>query len=405
MEKEAIQKIRDVKNSIDLAKLEEEKAEREGNLQRVAEIRYGELNKLHKALEEANIGLNQIQKYQKMLKEEVTDEDISEIISRWTGIPLQRLIESEKQKLNLMEERLAKRVIGQEEAIESVSNAVRRSRAGLQDKNKPMGSFIFMGSTGVGKTELAKALAEFLFDDEQAIIRLDMSEYMEKHSVSRLVGAPPGYVGYDEGGQLTEAVRRRPYAVILLDEIEKAHPDVFNILLQILDDGHITDSKGRKVNFKNTLIIMTSNIGSQFLLENYPYEDTIKQSMLIDKLKDELILQLKKVMRPEFINRIDEIIMFEPLSIKQIKAIIEIQLEILVKKLTEQDWSIRITESAKEYIVKMGYDAAFGARPIKRSIQKYIVNPLSKLLLNGNVSAKKEILVDCFNNDIIVKIV
>ncbi|MCB0279940.1 MAG: AAA family ATPase, partial [Calditrichaeota bacterium] len=400
LEKEKIQTIRDLKNQIDTKKSEAEKAERDGDLQRVAEIRYRDLTQLESALNKAKNDLNDIQSDQLMLKEEVSEEDIAEIISRWTGIPLKKLVQGEKEKLLHMEELIKKRVVGQEDAIEAVSDAVRRSRAGLQDKNRPIGSFIFLGSTGVGKTELAKALAEYLFDDEQAIVRIDMSEYMEKHAVSRLVGAPPGYVGYEEGGQLTEAVRRRPYSVVLLDEIEKAHPDVFNILLQLLDDGHLTDNKGRKVNFKNTIIIMTSNIGSQRIMDDFEKFQGPERLMMMEQLKEQLIDQLRQHMRPEFINRIDDVIMFEPLDQEHIKQILEIQLNRVIKLLNEQHLNIQVDDSAKNFLIQHGTDSQFGARPLKRAIQKYLVNELSKEILKGDLDRDSEIYVSCVHDQL-----
>jgi ATP-dependent Clp protease ATP-binding subunit ClpB len=400
LEKDAIQKIRSLKNKIDELKIAEERAERDGDLQRVAEIRYNEMNKTAQELEVAKKDLAEIQVNQQMLKEEVDNEDISEIISRWTGIPLKRLIESEKEKLIHMEERIGKRVVGQEEAIEAVSDAVRRSRAGLQDDKRPIGSFVFLGSTGVGKTELAKALAEFLFDDEQAMIRIDMSEYMEKHAVSRLVGAPPGYVGYDEGGQLTEAVRRRPYSVILLDEIEKAHPDVFNILLQVLDDGQLTDNKGRTVNFKNAIIIMTSNIGSETILERLSNVDEAERLLRYEELKDNLVDLLKSHMRPEFINRIDDIVLFEPLRRSDIAQIVNLQLDELRKLLKAQEMTLSVSEAALEKISELGYSNNFGARPLKRIIQKYVVNPISKALISGEIQPEQNVELELIGNDL-----
>ena len=398
LEKDAIQKIRSIKSRIDTAKVEEEKAEREGNLQRVAELRYGDLLKLETELNEAKSKLEYLQSENKMLKEEVSEEDIAEIISKWTGIPLKKLVESEKEKLLMMEDRISKRLVGQKDAIEAVSNAVRRSRAGLQDKNRPIGSFIFLGSTGVGKTELAKSLAEYLFDDEQAIVRIDMSEYMEKHAVSRLVGAPPGYVGYDEGGQLTESIRRRPYSVVLLDEIEKAHPDVFNVLLQVLDDGRLTDNKGRTVNFKNTVIIMTSNIGSQFILDQLGDLTGAERILKMEKMKDELIDQLKQHMRPEFINRVDDIIMFEPLDKNHIREIVDIQINRVLESISEQNIELEVDNAAREYLSRVGYDPVYGARPLKRAIQKFLLNELSKEILKGQFKEKDKIHVTIKND-------
>lgn len=403
IEKEKIQEIRRIKNDIDTAKADEERLEREGDLQKVAEIRYGRLSELQQELERANQALADIQKDGRLLKEEVDDEDIAEIIARWTGIPVARLVESEKEKLLHMEDRLSKRVIGQTEAIEAVSNAVRRSRAGLQDQHRPIGSFIFLGSTGVGKTELAKALAAFLFDDEQAMVRIDMSEYMEKHAVSRLIGAPPGYVGYDEGGQLTEAVRRRPYSVILLDEIEKAHPDAFNILLQLLDDGHLTDNKGRTVNFKNTIIIMTSNLGSDYIFDRLKDVDEMSRVVVIEQIKDEMVEKLKQHMRPEFINRIDDIIVFEPLSTGYLEQILDIQLANVDALLRQQNLALTITDAAKQKLIDVGTNAQFGARPLKRAIQRYVINPISKTLIAGQKGDSDTVLIDVEANEIVVK--
>jgi ATP-dependent Clp protease ATP-binding subunit ClpB len=375
-EKESIRKIQSAKEEIERARIDADKAEREGNLGRAAELRYGRLTELSKALEVENRRLQDLQSGQKMLKEEVDEEDIAEIVSKWTGIPLSRMLESEIQKLVKMEDRLKQRVVGQDEAIEVVSNAVRRSRAGIQEPNRPMGSFIFLGPTGVGKTELARALAEFLFDDEQALVRIDMSEYMEKHAVSRLVGAPPGYVGFEEGGQLTEAVRRKPYSIILFDEIEKAHPDVFNLLLQVLDDGRLTDSQGRTVDFKNTVIIMTSNIGSQQIQEMGARDEA--------EMRTSVMAALRTQFRPEFLNRIDDIVIFHPLGLSELKSIIEIQLKNLKARLAEKKLDLELTENAKKYLSQEGYDPVYGARPLKRIIQRDILNPLSLQLLQGN---------------------
>jgi ATP-dependent Clp protease ATP-binding subunit ClpB len=403
LEKDCIQKIRESKSAIDDLKVAEERAEREGNLQRVAEIRYDLLAKAENTLQESRKLLAEIQKNQKMLKEEVGTEDISEIISRWTGIPLSKLLEAEKEKLLLMEERLSKRVIGQSDAIEAVSDAVRRARAGLQDGHRPIGSFVFLGSTGVGKTELAKALAEFLFDDEQAMIRLDMSEYMEKHSVSRLIGSPPGYVGYDDGGQLTEAIRRRPYAVLLLDEIEKAHPDVFNILLQVLDDGQLTDSKGRTVNFKNVIIIMTSNIGSDVILERLSNIDESERLLRYEELKDQLVGMLSNYMRPEFINRLDEIVLFEPLRKRDIEKIVVNQLEYVRTMLHSQQIELVVSDEAISKISELGYSPTFGARPLKRVIQKFVINPISKQVISGELVAGSKVDVLVRGSELAIK--
>jgi ATP-dependent Clp protease ATP-binding subunit ClpB len=393
LEKEKIQKIRTMKSDIENSKSLADKYEREGDLGKVAELRYGKIVTLEKQLKEETQKLSEVQKDEKMLKEEVHSEDIAEIVSKWTGIPVSKMLESERSKLLRLEDELHNRVVGQNEAVYAVANAIRRSRTGLQDVNRPLGSFIFLGTTGVGKTELARALAEFLFDDEHAMIRLDMSEYMEKFSVSRLIGAPPGYVGYEEGGQLTEAVRRRPYAVVLLDEIEKAHPDVFNVLLQVLDDGRLTDNQGRTVNFKNTIIIMTSNLGSHIIqekLENVP-EDEIENAL--GDLRTNLIELLRKTIRPEFLNRIDEVVLFKPLTRKEIREIVDIQLNVVQKMLRQKDIIINVDDEAKDWLAKLGYDVTFGARPLKRTIQRHLVNPLSQELLAGNFEDGDKILI------------
>ncbi|MDQ1331264.1 MAG: ATP-dependent Clp protease ATP-binding subunit ClpB [Thermodesulfobacteriota bacterium] len=376
-EKELIQVIRRIKEEIEQLGTEEQQAEREGNLAKVAEIRYGKASDLRKRLDDANQNLSGLQQEIKMLKEEVDDEDIADVVSRWTGIPVRKMLEGEKEKLVSMEERLGKRVIGQHEAIEAVSNAVRRARSGLQDPNRPIGSFIFMGPTGVGKTELAKALAEFIFDSEQAMVRIDMSEYMEKHAVSRLIGAPPGYVGYDEGGYLTEAVRRRPYSVVLFDEIEKAHPEVFNVLLQILDDGRMTDGHGRTVDFKNTIIIMTSNVGSRWIQE--------LGASRREEMEARVTEALKSSFKPEFLNRIDETIIFHNLTTGQIGEIVGIQIKKLQARLAERKIELLLSDNAVKLIVSEGYDPVYGARPLKRAIQKYIENPLSMEILKGGI--------------------
>ena len=384
LEKAKIQKIRSMKSEIEYAKSQAEKFEREGDLGKVAELRYGKIVNLEKQLKEESMRFAEIQKDQKMLKEEVDSEDIAEIVSKWTGIPVSKMLESERSKLMRLEDELHKRVVGQDEAVYAVANAIRRSRTGLQDVNRPLGSFIFLGTTGVGKTELARALAGFLFDDEHAMIRIDMSEYMEKFSVSRLIGAPPGYVGYEEGGQLTEAVRRKPYSVVLLDEIEKAHPDVFNILLQVLDDGRLTDNQGRTVNFKNTIIIMTSNLGSHLIqeqLENVS-EDKIDEAM--GDLRYKLVDLLRKTIRPEFLNRIDEVVLFKPLTRNEIRKIVDLQIENVQKMLNQKEIVLDVDDEAKDWLAKLGYDVTFGARPLKRTIQKHLINPLSQELLAGN---------------------
>ncbi|NOR78851.1 MAG: ATP-dependent chaperone ClpB [Methanophagales archaeon] len=382
-EKAIIQRIREIKANIDAEKLEEQQAERSGDLERVAKIRYGSLVELQNELDIQNEKLQELQKEQKMLNEEVEEEDVAEVIAKWSGIPVSKMLEGDTEKLINMEERLKQRVVGQDEAISLISNAIRRARAGLSDPNRPIGSFIFLGPTGVGKTELAKALAEFLFDDERAMVRMDMSEFMERHSIARLIGAPPGYVGYDEGGFLTEAVRRRPYTVVLFDEIEKAHGDVFNLLLQILDDGRLTDGHGRTVNFKNSVIIMTSNVAS-----------TIMQEYTGDELREKVMEVLKTQFRPEFLNRIDEIIIFNQLGMDEIKKIVEIQLRYLHDRLAERRITISVSESVKELIASKGFDPVFGARPIKRMIQRMIEDPLSLKILNGEFKAGDEIKMD-----------
>lgn len=385
-EKQVIQEIRSIKEKLEETKQKEAQAERTGDLAKAAEIRYGVIPDLERQLDSKKKELEEFQAGHKMLKEAVDEEDIASVVSRWTGIPVSRLVEGEKEKLVHMEQRLAKRVVGQDHAIHAVSNAVRRARSGLQDPNRPIGSFIFLGPTGVGKTELARALAEFMFDDEQAMVRLDMSEYMEKHTVARLIGAPPGYVGYEEGGQLTEAVRRRPYTVILFDEIEKAHPDVFNVLLQILDDGRLTDGQGRTVDFKNTIIIMTSNIGSSYIqdLGAADREEMVRRVM--ESLRSEF--------RPEFLNRVDEVIIFNSLSMEQLKAIIDIQLELLRRRLADRHITITLTDEVKEFLAKVGFDPVFGARPLKRAIQKYIQDGLALELLEGKFKEGDTIEVD-----------
>ncbi len=393
LEKEKIQKIRSLKTEIENAKTLAEKYEREGDLGKVAEIRYGKITELQKQLEIETKELAEIQKDTKMLKEEVDAEDVAEVVAKWTGIPVSKMLESERSKLLRLEEELHKRVVGQEEAVSAVANAIRRSRTGLQDVNRPIGSFIFLGTTGVGKTELARSLAEFLFDDEHAMIRIDMSEYMEKFSVSRLIGAPPGYVGYEEGGQLTEAVRRRPYSVVLLDEIEKAHPDVFNVLLQVLDDGRLTDNQGRTVNFKNTIIIMTSNLGSHLIQDKLFNIDEEQIEEVMGELRESMVDLLRKTIRPEFLNRIDEIVLFKPLTHKEIREIVDIQLRKIIEMLKEKNITLEVSDDAKDWLANLGYDVTFGARPLKRTIQKYLVNPLSQELLMENFSAGDTIYV------------
>jgi ATP-dependent Clp protease ATP-binding subunit ClpB len=394
-EKEAIAQIRSIKEQIEQAGAEEKLAEREGNLERAAEMRYGKAVELQKRLAEVNRKLALIQKDKKMLKEEVDAEDIAEVVSKWTGIPVSRMMEGEREKLLHMEERIGKRVVGQNEAIVAVSNAVRRARSGMQDPNRPIGSFIFMGPTGVGKTELAKALAEFLFDDEQAMVRIDMSEYMEKHTVSRLIGAPPGYVGYDEGGQLTEAVRRRPYSVILLDEIEKAHPDVFNVLLQILDDGRMTDGHGRTVDFKNTIIIMTSNVGSQYI-QDISANDR-------PEMERRVMEALRATFRPEFLNRVDETVIFRNLTASDLGRIVSIQAARLAKRLLDQHVTLEITDKAKALLGSSGFDPQFGARPLKRVMQRMLENPLAVQLLEGKISPDSTVTADAQKGEIVFR--
>jgi len=384
LEKEKIQKIRSMKSEIDNSKTLAEKYEREGDLGKVAELRYGKIASLEKQLKEETKQLSEIQKNKKMLKEEVDAEDIAEVVSKWTGIPVSRMLESERTKLLRLEDELHKRVVGQDDAVTAVANAIRRARTGLQDMNKPIGSFIFLGTTGVGKTELARALAEFLFDDEHAMVRIDMSEYMEKFSVSRLIGAPPGYVGYEEGGQLTEAVRRRPYSVVLLDEIEKAHPDVFNVLLQVLDDGRLTDNQGRTVNFKNTIIIMTSNLGSHLIQEQLMNLNEEKVEEIMGDLRYKLTQLLRKTIRPEFLNRIDEIVLFKPLTKNEIRKIVDIQIQHVQNLLKDKEIILDVDEESRDWLAKLGYDVTYGARPLKRTIQKYLTNPLSQEMLMGN---------------------
>ena len=402
-EKTLMDKIQQNKVEIENLKFEAEKAEREGDYGKVAEIRYGKLQALDKEIEDTQKQLRDMQGDKAMIKEEVDAEDIADVVSRWTGIPVSKMLQSEKDKLLHLEEELHQRVIGQDEAIEAVADAVRRSRAGLQDPKRPIGSFIFLGTTGVGKTELAKALAEFLFDDETMMTRIDMSEYQEKHSVSRLVGAPPGYVGYDEGGQLTEAIRRKPYSVVLFDEIEKAHPDVFNILLQVLDDGRLTDNKGRVVNFKNTIIIMTSNMGSSYIQSQMEKLHGSNKEEVIEETKKEVMNMLKKTIRPEFLNRIDETIMFLPLNEKEIKQIVLLQIKGVQKMLAENGVELKLTEGALDFLSQVGYDPEFGARPVKRAIQRYLLNDLSKKLLSQEVDRSKAITVDAGGDGLVFR--
>jgi len=401
-EKNVIDRIQQLKQSIEQMKYEAEDAERNGDYGKVAEIRYGRIKQAEAEIEHLKGELRKVQADFALIKEEVDAEDIAEVVSRWTGIPVSRMLQSEREKLLHLEEELHKRVVGQDEAIAAVADAVRRSRAGLQDAKRPIGSFIFLGTTGVGKTELAKALAEFLFNDENLMTRIDMSEYQERHSVSRLVGAPPGYVGYDEGGQLTEAVRHKPYSVVLLDEIEKAHPDVFNILLQVLDDGRLTDNKGRTVDFRNTIIIMTSNIGSHIIQENYAQLSKNNAEQVFERTRNQVFELLKQSIRPEFLNRVDEIIMFTPLNREEIKQIVLLQFERIKQMLAQNGVSIEISESAVEWITNIGFDPVYGARPIKRVMQKKILNELSKQLLAGTINKEQTITVDYFGDDILV---
>lgn len=402
-EKEIVDKITARKREIENFKLEAERFEREGDYGKVAEIRYGKIKATEDAIKKLEGDLNKISADKRILQEEVTSEDIAAIVAKWTGIPVTRMLEGEKEKLLHLEDRLRERVKGQDEGIEVVADAIRRSRAGLQDERKPIGSFLFLGTTGVGKTELSKALSFVLFNDEHAMIRIDMSEYQEKHSVSRLVGSPPGYVGYDEGGQLTEAVRRRPYSVILFDEIEKAHPDVFNILLQVLDDGRLTDNKGRTVNFKNTLIIMTSNIGSDIIQAAFDKVTEKNLQAASETAKVEVMERLKQSVRPEFLNRIDEIVMFHPLMKKQIRQIVDLQLSDLKKLLHQKEITLEITPDALDYLGEQGFDPQYGARPLKRVIQKELVNELSKKILSGEVEKGKKIIVDAFENGLVFR--
>ena len=393
-EKEAINEIRQIKKQIDDLKTKAKLAERRGDLDEAARILYGEIPTLQKKLDEANKKLAEIQKDHPLLKEEVGEEEVAEVVSKWTGIPVSKMLESERDKLLHLEDELRKRVVGQDQAIKAVANAIRRARAGLSDPNRPLGSFIFLGPTGVGKTELAKALAEFLFDTEKALIRIDMSEYMEKFSVSRLIGAPPGYVGYEQGGQLTEAVRRHPYSVVLLDEIEKAHPDVFNILLQVLDDGRLTDSKGRTVDFRNTIIIMTSNIGSRYITEINAIPGTREYSTQYERVVERVQEEMRHVFRPEFLNRIDEIIVFNPLGMEQLKKIVDILLGYTMRKLKEREIVLKVSEDVKVFLANKGFDPIYGARPLRRTIQKYLENPLAEFILRNNI--EKGAVIEAF---------
>ncbi|QLG43827.1 ATP-dependent chaperone ClpB [Costertonia aggregata] len=400
-EKTVVDNIQKTKHDIEEFKLEAERAERNGDYGKVAELRYGKIKEAQEKLESLQNEMLKQQEGDTLIKEEVTNEDIAEVVAKWTGIPVTKMLQSEREKLLKLEEVLHKRVVGQEEGIQAVSDAIRRSRAGLQDTKKPIGSFLFLGTTGVGKTELAKTLASYLFDDENAMTRIDMSEYQERHSVSRLVGAPPGYVGYDEGGQLTEAVRRRPYSVVLLDEIEKAHPDTFNILLQVLDEGRLTDNKGRVADFKNTIIIMTSNMGSHIIQEKFENNSDIHSATEASRI--EVLGLLRKTIRPEFLNRIDDIIMFTPLSKKDIEQIVKLQLEQLKRMVAKQNITIDATDEAINYLADKGYDPQYGARPIKRTIQKEVLNNLSKELLSGNIKSESIVLIDSFDNELVFR--
>jgi ATP-dependent Clp protease ATP-binding subunit ClpB len=403
-EKESIEGVQKIKTEIEELKLQASNYEKQGDYGKVAEIRYGKIKEAENKLAEMEKKLGEAKESgSQLLKEEVDSEDIAAVISSWTGIPVKSMLQSEKDKLLHLEEELHKRVVGQHEAIESIADAVRRSRAGLQDAKRPIGSFIFLGTTGVGKTELAKALADFLFNNENAMTRIDMSEYQERHAVSRLIGSPPGYVGYEEGGQLTEAVRRKPYSVVLLDEIEKAHPDVFNILLQVLDDGRLTDNKGRTVNFKNTIIIMTSNIGSHLIQENFENLTEINKDEILAKTKSEVYEMLKKSIRPEFLNRIDEVIMFEPLTRENVTDVVRIQFSNIQRQLAEQQLKISATDEAIDWLAQLGYDPQFGARPVKRVLQKQVLNELSKQLLAGRVNKNNEIILDVFDNKFVFR--
>ena len=394
-EKQKSEDLTSIKKEIEALKLEAERASRIGDYAKVAEIQYGKIKEKEADLQKLELEMQN--NLNELIKEEVTAENISEVISKWTGIPVTKLLQSEREKLLHLEDELHKRVVGQDEAIVSVADAIRRNRAGLNDEKKPIGSFLFLGTTGVGKTELAKALAEYLFDDENNMTRIDMSEYQERHSVSRLVGAPPGYVGYDEGGQLTEAVRRRPYSVVLLDEIEKAHPDVFNTLLQVLDDGRLTDNKGRMVNFKNSIIIMTSNLGSHLIQENFEKITDDNVEAIVDKTKDEVFTLLKQTLRPEFLNRIDEVVLFQPLNKKEIGKIVNYQLRGFNKMLEKRGIIMTATEDAIQYITNKGYDPSFGARPLKRVLQQEVLNKLSKEILAGHVNDGDRITLDYFD--------
>ncbi len=403
-EKDLVEQIQVGKAQIESLRQQAEQAERIGDYGKVAEIRYGKVKEQEEAIHRLTIDLDELSQHSKrLMKEEVDAEDIAENVAKATGIPVSKMLQSDREKLLNLEDELHNRVVGQEEAITAVADAIRRSRAGLQDPKRPIGSFIFLGTTGVGKTELAKALAEYLFDDDSMLTRIDMSEYQEKHSVSRLIGAPPGYVGYDEGGQLTEAVRRKPYQVVLLDEIEKAHPDVWNIMLQVLDDGRLTDNKGRVVNFKNTIIIMTSNLGSHIIQENFENVTERNRDEVVDKTKVEVMTLLRQTIRPEFLNRVDEIILFQPLLKTEIKGIIKIQLENLKRLVADNGIQLHFSDYLLDYLAENGFDPQFGARPLKRFIQKQIVNGLSKKILAGTIDKTHPVLVDVFDNVVVFR--
>jgi len=402
LEKSLIDGIQQKKQEIESLKLEAEQAERSGDFGRVAEIRYGKIGESEKEIEKLKAELSN-NKDQHLIKEEVDAEDISQIVSRWTGIPVSRMLQSEREKLLHLEDELHHRVVGQQEAIRAVADAVRRSRAGLQDEKRPIGSFIFLGTTGVGKTELAKALAEFLFDDENMLTRIDMSEYQEKFSVTRLIGSPPGYVGYDEGGQLTEAVRRKPYSVILFDEIEKAHPDVFNVLLQVLDDGRLTDNKGRIANFKNTIIIMTSNLGSHLIQDRFEQMNEHNHAQIEEQTRTDLFDMLRKTISPEFLNRIDEVIMFTPLTRKDVRKIVKLQIDLILKRIPDNQFTIEVSEEAVDWLAAVGYDPTHGARPVKRMLQKYLINDLSKEILSGRMEGRTKVMVEVENDEIVFR--
>ena len=401
LEKDRVDKIQQVKQEIENYKLKADRAEREGDYATVAELRYGKIKSSQENLDRLHRELLENQKNETLIKEEVNYEDIAEVVAKWTGIPTSKMLQSEKERLLTLEKEIHKKIVGQEIAVEAVSDAIRRSRAGVQDQNRPIGSFIFLGTTVVGKTELAKALAKVLFDNENNITRIDMSEYQEQHAVSRLVGAPPGYVGYDEGGQLTEAVRRKPYSVILLDEIEKAHPDTFNLLLQVLDEGRLTDNKGRTADFKNSIVIMTSNLGSYEIKDAFQSNINFYQAQ--DRAKEKVLQLLKNTVRPEFLNRIDDIIMFSPLTAREIKSIVDLQFKILAERLKHQGIDIFATDEAIEALAELGFDPEYGGRPIKRIIQKNVLNPLSKKLLAGKINKNKTVLIDNFDGQIVLR--